>query len=63
MGRNKKDMPDKKTNILRVMLTAADRMAIDAAAKRNHMETSTWVRLTILEKIKNDEKESTNDKE
>lgn len=56
MGRQKKKVPEKKTNVLRVMLTPADRAAIDKAAKKNNMETSTWVRLLVLEFISKDKK-------
>jgi hypothetical protein len=31
------------------MLTEEERSEIDAAAKRDGMETSTWVRLRVLE--------------
>jgi hypothetical protein len=51
MARTKRPS-DKMINMLRVMLTERDRAAIDKAAKAANLDTSTWVRVKILELIR-----------
>jgi hypothetical protein len=48
-GRPPKPDAEKRTNMLRTMLTDEERAEIDDAAKRDGLETSTWVRLRVLE--------------
>jgi hypothetical protein len=52
MGRKPKKPADKKSNCLRVMLTPAERAAIEKAAAAAGMEASTYVRTQILELIR-----------
>lgn len=52
MGRKPKKPADKKTNVLKVMMTEGDRAAIEKEAAVNGMEASTWVRLKILEIVR-----------
>ena len=49
-GRPKKAKKDQRENILRIRLTASERQLIDSAAKKNHLDTSAWVRSVILSK-------------
>ena len=54
IGRPKKAKKEQRENILRIRLTASERHIIDAAAQRNHLDSSSWVRsiiLTTAEKI------------
>jgi hypothetical protein len=58
-GRPKKPDADKRSNMLRTMLTDEERAEIDDAAKRDGLETSTWVRLRILEIARENGKKKT----
>lgn len=48
MGRKPKPPGEKKTNVLRIMLTEADRITLDKAARKAGLDTSTWARLRLL---------------
>jgi hypothetical protein len=48
-GRPPKREAEKRTNMLRTMLTDGERAEIDEAANKVGLETSTWVRLRMLE--------------
>ncbi len=56
MGRKPKKPADKKSNCLRVMMTEKDRAAIEKAAESDGVEASTWVRMRILELIRDKKK-------
>ncbi len=48
IGRPKKAKKDQRENVLRIRLTASERQLINDAAKKNHHDTSAWVRSIIL---------------
>jgi len=48
-GRPPKDEKDKRGNVLRILLTATERAALDDAAKVKTLEVSTWARMMLLE--------------
>ena len=52
MGRKPRLPGKKKTNVLRVLLAENDRAALDKAAEKAGLDTSTWVRVKILELIR-----------
>ncbi len=47
-GRPKKAETERKTSILRICLTPAERQAIEAAAQAEYMDMSVWARAAIL---------------
>jgi hypothetical protein len=51
-GRPKKPEAELKTNCLYVMMTDGDRAILDAAAKGEGEETSTWARRLLLANAK-----------
>lgn len=54
MGRKPKPAGEKKTSVLRILLTEKDRVALDKAAKKVNLDTSTWARMKLLELLKAD---------
>ena len=47
-GRPPKPKGERRSNVLRILLTAAERRALDKAAKGRALETSTWARMVLL---------------
>lgn len=43
-GRPRKEADEQRTAYVRVLLTAAEKRAIDAAAEREEMEAGAWLR-------------------
>jgi hypothetical protein len=52
MGRKKKKPADKRTEYIRVMLTAAEKAEIEKFAIAAGMDVGTWVRVKSLELIR-----------
>jgi len=48
-GRPPKPKAERRTNVLRILLTEQDRRTLDKAAKTKGMDTSTWARMVLLE--------------
>ena len=48
-GRPPKAESDKRGNVLRILLTEAERRALEKAAKVKTLEVSTWARMVLLE--------------
>ncbi|MGD0541122.1 MAG: hypothetical protein ABSB33_06370 [Tepidisphaeraceae bacterium] len=48
MARPSKPKSQRRTNILRIRLTLAERKALDVAADAEHDETSSWARRVLL---------------
>jgi hypothetical protein len=48
-GRPRKAKTDKRGNVLRILLTEAERKALDATAKAKTLDVSTWARMVLLE--------------
>lgn len=49
MGRKPKPPGEKKTNVLRILLTEKDRLALDKAAAKAGLDTSTWARIKLMQ--------------
>lgn len=49
MGRKPKPAGEKKTNVLRILMTEKDRAALERAAKKSGLDVSTWARMKLLE--------------
>ncbi len=47
-GRPRKTDDAKRENFLRIRLTDAERAALDEAARKRELETSTWARSELL---------------
>ena len=47
-GRPKKAAPESKTHMMRIRMTEDDRALIEAAAKTESLETSTWARSKLV---------------
>lgn len=52
MGRKRKKPEDKRTEYIRVMLTAKEKAAVEKAAGHSGMDVGTWVRAEILKLIR-----------
>lgn len=52
MARQKKKPADKLSDTLHIKMTKRDRSAMDIAAKEANLDTSTFVRIRILELIR-----------
>lgn len=48
-GRPPKSAAEKRGNVLRILLTEAERRALEKAAKVKTLETSTWARMVLLD--------------
>jgi hypothetical protein len=48
MGRPPLKACERRSNVLRIRLSPAERKQLDAAAKSNGLDTSTWARLQLL---------------
>ena len=48
-GRPPKAEKDKRGNVLRILLTEAERKSLDKAAKQKTLEVSTWARMILLD--------------
>jgi hypothetical protein len=51
-GRIPKKPEEKRTNILRIRLTDAERSKLDVYASNSGVETSTWARMELLKLTK-----------
>lgn len=51
MGRKPTKPENRKTNVLRILLTEKDRARLDKEAKKNNLDTSTWARMKLLELV------------
>jgi len=49
LGRPPKPKAERRSNVLRILLTEADRRTLDKVAKTKGMDTSTWARMILLE--------------
>jgi hypothetical protein len=49
MGRKPKPPSEKKSDVLRILLTKRDRASLDKAARRMNLDTSTWARMVLLQ--------------
>lgn len=49
MGRKPLKPNERKTDVLRIMLTKKDRATLDKAARKNRLDTSTWARMKLME--------------
>jgi hypothetical protein len=47
-GRPPKAKADKRTNVLRILLTKAERKSLDDAAAQKSLDVSAWARLVLL---------------
>jgi hypothetical protein len=52
LGRPKKPKGEIRKNVLRILLTDAERKALDAAANDRTLDTSTWARMELLQLAK-----------
>jgi hypothetical protein len=48
MGRPPLKVSERRANILRIRLSPAERKQLDAAARSNGLDTSTWARQQLL---------------
>ena len=48
-GRPKKTDAEKRTNVLRILLTEAERRLLEKTAKAKTLDVSTWARMMLLE--------------
>jgi hypothetical protein len=51
-GRPPKPKSERRANVLRILLTEAERKALDRLAKEKSFDTSTWARSVLLEQLK-----------
>ena len=52
MARPKKPKSEVRKNVLRILLTEAERKALDTAADDRTLDTSTWARMELLQLAK-----------
>jgi hypothetical protein len=48
-GRPKKPKGERRENVLRILLTTAERSELDEFAKAKGMDVSTWARMALFE--------------
>lgn len=48
MARPKKPKADRRSNVLRIRLTEAERRVIEKAAQKEALDASAWARRTLL---------------
>jgi hypothetical protein len=51
-GRPPKPKSEKRGNVLRILLTEAERRMLDKTAKAKTLDVSTWARMILLEASK-----------